>query len=326
MRHKVLIGHTSNTGFQQPTSHRRTVSAMHFDNQPSKRPRLSPNPIRSVPTKYGRCINRTSEPNRNKRSKDQVLPIPNVRRSSTTGPRSDTKAYHISFSLSLSAELNVGLQTDSFSLLGKSIEFELPPASLSSLPPSSPVGNSSSQSNSSERPASVDTPKRDPCPPTCFCLLGADTFGKDTNVDACQLVEGHVSPASQLEKEGIVGQFDANVRRMLIPKELWSQFKPIASSLCLGRTSKTIGPTSIVYRRHAGLNLPIPIYDEDLWADEGNPFLLREEELSEINSREGYIPLPLPIELSDPADALLLESMIPLFREKGTGLGISMRV
>jgi hypothetical protein len=103
---------------------------------------------------------------------------------------------------------------------------------------------------------------------------------------------------------------------------MWGQFQ--SAMLILDQDESIRGPKGIAYWRPIGLGLSVPIYDEDLWADEQNPFLLRKEEIPDRNRLQRSVLST--IHSSDPVDTLLLESARSFCREKDmVGLGISLR-
>lgn len=289
---------------------------MSFDSQPSKRRRLS-NFI-----EYSEQLLLTSKSILSHDITDRATPM---QEASSTSPENMPLSSEVSYADDLqsrSPEVDLGLQNDSFSPLERSVELGYVPVSSLSLPSSSPMDSSGSKSSSGGQSASFFTPERPTCSSSCPCIATSDTFRRNVDIDAYQLVEEDTSPTSQRGYESLSLSESDCVFGMFIPKDQWGRFKAAASTL--DQTKSIRIPNGLLYRPPIGLGLSAPIYDEDLWADkENNPFLLRMEEIPVVNWFKRKVLAN--IQLSKRVDASLSWSRLEssLFQEKGMiGLGI----
>lgn len=118
------------------------------------------------------------------------------------------------------------------------------------------------------------TPQKQECSPTCFCRLECDSFGKPRYIDVEQLPQIHSSEIPQYATAK--GVDESNVCRMLIPRSVWNRFR-VDNYL----KKECHIDTLVAYRGQGESGALITIADEDLWADEKNPFLLTSFDLAE---------------------------------------------
>jgi hypothetical protein len=136
-----------------------------------------------------------------------------------------------------------------------------------------PLGSISSLSSitASTQFSTKMTPQKQGCPPTCFCRLECDSFGKPRCIDVEQLLQIRSS-----EDATAKGVDEPNVCRMLVPRSVWNRFR-----VDNHRQKESNLDTLVAYRGQSEAGVLITMANEDLWADEKNPFLLTSFDLAE---------------------------------------------
>lgn len=163
-----------------------------------------------------------------------------------------------------------------FSSLG-SVGLSDQPSSSSGYILKTPLGSifslsSISASTRSSELSTKTTPQKQGCPRTCFCRLECDSFGKPRCIDVEQLPQIRSSKIPQgATAEGVD---ESNVCRMLVPRSAWNRFR-------VDNYPTKHVDTLVAYRGQGESGALITMVNEDLWADEKNPFLLTSSDLAE---------------------------------------------
>lgn len=157
-------------------------------------------------------------------------------------------------------------------------------SSVSTCPPKTPSGRRLPL-NTISPGGDIRTPQTQECPPTCFCRSECDTFGKPRQIDAEQLPQR--SPSTP-------GTKGLNVRRMLVPRSLWGGFKMDRRPQRDNRRSRL--------KAYHGSGIVVTVTNEDLWADEKNPFLLTRFDFADNQRPQMSLTLPPESQFRKPID------------------------